>query len=481
MRAMQAWQNIRSNQLCVQRTHDPGHLVRTAVPRGPEECCPRGKEDVRPVAATRQPARGYRHILPVLPRRIVLGALGVTIGARIRNTFAGDTSQTATTSTSASPSSLAIGYVHRQRDGETISLINTPAPDNGRAGAEVAIGDNNTTGRFLNQSFRLDVVEVGKDEHPVAALDKLIARGTHFVVADSPAADILKLADAGGPHGVTIFNAGAPDDALREEDCRANIIHTAPSNSMLADALAQYLIWKRWPRWFLAYGQEPDDLLLADAYRRAAKVFGAHIVADRQYQGKAGSRETDSGLIELQQQLPVFTQNAPEYDVLVCADQHSVFADYLPYRTWDARPVAGSAGLIPTSWDPNSTEFGGKQMQDRFIAHAHRFMTALDMNAWVAVRMIGTAASYSQSLDPDKVMNFMRAPQFQLGAYRGLSLSIRSWNGQVRQAILLSDAGRTVVSMSPQPGFLHESTVLDTLGADEPETRCRLPTTTPKI
>lgn len=410
-----------------------------------------------------------------MQRRAVLAALGAAVGRGL-----GAKAMAAPPESGSAPS-LSIGYVHWQHDVDAISLTDTPALDNGRAGAEVGINDNNTTGRFLNQSFTLEVAEVSTKDDPVAALNQLVAKGIRLVVTDRPAADVLKLADAGAPQGVTIFNAGAPDDALREADCRANVVHTAPSHAMLADALAQYLIWKRWPRWFLAYGSEPDDLLLADAYRQAAKVFGAHIVADRQYQGKAGSRETDSGLIELQQQLPVFTQNAPEYDVLVCADEHSVFADYLPYRTWDARPVAGSAGLIPTSWDPNSTEFGGKQMQDRFKAHAHRFMTALDMNAWVAVRMIGTAASYEQSLDLDKIMSYMRDSQFELGAYRGLGLSIRSWNGQVRQAILLSDSGRTVVSMSPQPGFLHESTVLDTLGTDRPETKCRLPATAPKI
>jgi ABC transporter substrate binding protein (PQQ-dependent alcohol dehydrogenase system) len=114
-------------------------------------------------------------------------------------------------------------------------------------------------------------------------------------------------------------------------------------------------------------------------------------------------------------------------------------------------------------------------MQDRFMAYAHRLMTATDMNAWVAVRMIGTAASYVQSLDVDKIMAYMRGDKFQLGAYRGLSLSIRGWNGQVRQAILLSDSGRTVVSMSPQPGFLHQYTVLDTLGTDRPESACKFP------
>jgi len=436
------------------------------------------------MAALRQIPFDFAQTDEMPSRRGVLGGVAAAVCAGFaRSARAADVPPAAAApqSTSVAPpqlaaevASLTIGYIHWRHDVETISLIFTPAPGNGRAGAEVGVADNNTTGRFLQQNFVLETISVRTEQDPVAALNTLIGKGIRLVVTDRPASDVLRLADAGAPHGVTIFNAGAPDDAIREANCRPNVIHTAPSNAMLADALAQYLIWKRWPRWLLAYGEAPDDLLLAEAYRRAAKVFGAHIVADRQYKGTAGSRETDSGLIDLQKQLPVFTQNAPEYDVLICADQHSVFADYLPYRTWDARPVAGSAGLMPTSWDPNSTEFGGKQMQDRFMAYAHRFMTALDMNAWVAVRMIGTAASYAQSLDPDKIMAYMRGADFQLGAYRGLSLSIRSWNGQVRQAILLSDSGRTVVSMSPQPGFLHEVTVLDTLGTDKPETACKL-------
>ena len=400
---------------------------------------------------------------PISRRRATIGALAAAAGTTL-----------APPAPAAASPTLTVGYVHWLHQVETISLTATPAANNGRAGAEVGIADNNTTGRFMDQRFALAPVEVRTDADPVAALDALIARGIRLVLTDRPAADVLRLADAGAPHGVTIFNVGAGEDALRQDDCRTNVIHTAPSHAMLADALAQYLIWKRWNRWFLAYGEHPRDLLLANAYRRSAKVFGARIVADRQYKGHAGSRETDSGLIDLQKQLPVFTQNAPNYDVLVAADEHSVFADYLPYRTWDARPVTGSAGLMPVSWDPNSVAYGGKEMQDRFIAYARRFMTALDMNAWVAARMIGTAASYAHTLDPDGILAYMRGPQFQLGAYRGLSLSLRPWDGQVRQAILLSNSGRAVVSMSPQPGFLHQRTVLDTLGIDKPESKCKL-------
>lgn len=306
----------------------------------------------------RQPVNNFPQMIQAPARRAVFGGVAAALGMRLTRTAAAATvSSPPVGSPSTQPAqsvpTLTIGYIHWQHDVEAISLIFTPAANDGRSGAEVGVADNNTTGRFLGQNFALDTIEVRTEQDPAAALDTLIRRGIRLVITDRPAADVLKLADAGAPHGVTVFNVGAPDNSIRESDCRANLIHTAPSNAMLADALAQYLVWKRWSRWLLAYGTQPDDLLLADAYRRAAKTFGARIVAERQYKAAAGSRETDSGLIDLQKQLPVFTQNAPEYDVLVCADQNSAFAGYLPYRTWDSRPVAGSAGLIPTSWDPN--------------------------------------------------------------------------------------------------------------------------------
>jgi ABC transporter substrate binding protein (PQQ-dependent alcohol dehydrogenase system) len=111
-------------------------------------------------------------------------------------------------------------------------------------------------------------------------------------------------------------------------------------------------------------------------------------------------------------------------------------------------------------------------VQDRFVRMFHRRMTGLDMQAWVAVRMIGEAASRGGT-DAASVVRGIKAPGFGVAAYKGQLLTLRDWNWQLRQPILLSD-GRTVVSVSPQPGFLHQVTELDTLGVDRPETRCRL-------
>jgi ABC transporter substrate binding protein (PQQ-dependent alcohol dehydrogenase system) len=104
---------------------------------------------------------------------------------------------------------------------------------------------------------------------------------------------------------------------------------------------------------------------------------------------------------------------------------------------------------------------------------AHRRMTELDMQAWTACRMIGEAASRTNSVDPAKIMQDMKSADFGVAAYKGQKLSLRDWDWQLRQPILLSD-GRTVVSISPQPGFLHQVTALDTLGIDRPETKCKL-------
>ncbi len=284
---------------------------------------------------------------------------------------------------------------------------------------------------------------------------------------------MLKAADALRGSKTVLLNAGSTDDRLREQDCRANVVHVAPTRSMLADALAQYLAWKQWKRWLLVVGSHPADKLWADALRRAATRFGAKIVQERVFEDTGGARRTDSGVTLIQRQMPVFTQQAPAYDVLVAADESEVFASYLPYRTWDARPVAGSAGLVPGSWDAAHDQWGAIQMQNRFFKLNSRRMTARDMQAWTAARMVGEAASRTNSGDPKPLFDFLKGTDFSIAAFKGQRLTLRDWNLQLRQPILLVD-GRMVVSVSPQEGFLHQFSELDTLGVDRPETKCKL-------
>jgi ABC transporter substrate binding protein (PQQ-dependent alcohol dehydrogenase system) len=354
-----------------------------------------------------------------------------------------------------------------------ISLIERRAEDNGLAGALLAIEDNNTTGQFTKQEYELKDAAVSDQQQALDALGSFAAEGVRFVVADLPADLLLAVADEAAKSDILVFNAGATDDVLRQEECRNNVIHVAPSRAMLADALVQYLVVKKWTRIFLIVGSHEADKDYADAIKRAAKRFGAEIVEERVFEDTGGARTTDSGLAQVEAQMAVFTQGAPDHHVVVTADESEVFGPHMPYHTWSPAPVAGTAGLRPSSWSPAHDQWAAIQMQNRFVDGYKRLMTDKDINAWTAVRIVGEAATRTNSTDPEAMIDFIKGPSFEVAAFKGQKLTLRDWNLQLRQPILLAD-GRMVVSVSPQDGFLHQTSTLDTLGYDRPESQCRL-------
>lgn len=353
-----------------------------------------------------------------------------------------------------------------------LSLLDLPPKDEGLSGALLAIDDNNTTGRFLKQEFVLEEIANENVQDLISQAVKKTEEGIGFIISDADASTQIALADALKDRDVLVFNVSAPDEDIREQNCRPNLKHTAPSRTMLADALTQYLAWKKWVNWILIIGPSPEDKFFADALRRSAQRFGMKILEEREFKYDPGSRRSDGGFEQIQQQIPAFTQKLPPHDILVVSDEGELFGDYFPYRTWDARPVVGTAGLYPTSWHPAIELWGGTQFQNRFKRLANRNMRPLDYNAWMAVRSIGEAATRKQSVEPKILMDYIQSPEFELAAFKGRKLSYRAWNGQLRQPIILA-TGKMHVTVSPQPGFLHQFTELDTLGIDKPETKCK--------
>jgi len=353
-----------------------------------------------------------------------------------------------------------------------LSYLDQPPEDEGIQGARLGIADDATTGRFTGQSFTLAAAIVPESGDVATGLRELSSNGVRLVVTDLSAPTLLSVAGSPEAAGVTFFNTGSADDRLRGEDCRANLLHLLPSRAMLADALVQYLVAKRWQDLLLAVGHGDGDRQFAADIRHAAQKFQAHIVQEKPWTFVPGARRTDTGHFAIQAEVSRFTQGI-SYDVLVVADEEDEFGDDLSYRTFDPRAVAGTQGLVPSAWARPHEQWGATQLQDRFLHQAKRWMTDRDYAAWMAVRAIGEAATRAKSADPAAIIAFMRGDRFELAGYKGARLSFRSWDGQLRQPILLADA-RSLVSVSPQPGFLHQFSELDTLGVDKPETKCRM-------
>lgn len=351
-----------------------------------------------------------------------------------------------------------------------ISRYDLRPDDLGFAGAVLADEDNGTTGRFLGHSFETQTRATTPKEAS-ASLAALLADGARFVVILAETPDLLRLTDQAAETGALVFNAAEADTALRDDQCRANLLHIAPSLAMNADAVAQFALWKKWRDWFLIAGSNPADIKFAEAIRHAARKFGARIVEERTFPDTGGSRRTDSGHVLVQRQIPLDTQRVPDHDVVMAADRTDYFARYLPYHLWTPRPVMGSAGLIPVTMHGAHEAWGATQFQNRFEKLTGRYIKPEDYNVWLALRVVGEAVTRTGSAEPDAVRGYVLSDAFELAAFKGQKVTFRAWNGQLRQPILLYD-GWITVSVSPQDGFLHQRSPLDTLGLDAPESRC---------
>ncbi|HJE23286.1 MAG TPA: ABC transporter substrate-binding protein [Methylorubrum populi] len=343
--------------------------------------------------------------------------------------------------------------------------------DLGVAGARMAVKDNNTTGRFTKQTFALDEVALEGDRDPVSAAKELAGKGVKFFVLALPAAEVLAVADALKGDGAVVFNVGAPDDRLRGADCRANLFHVLPSRAMQTDALAQYLTLMRWRKIFLIVGPTERDKAYAEAMKNSARKFGLKVTAEKPW--TFGPLAKARGDTPTRAEAMVFTRGL-DYDMAIVADEEGDWGDYVPFRTVDPRPVGGTQGLIATTWHPTLETWGAAQAQNRFRRLAGRLMRPLDYQAWAAVRTVGEAAAQKRSTDPAVLVPYLVTPEFSLPAYKGVSLTYRPWDHQLRQPVIVVQP-KAMVSVAPEQGFIHQRTPLDTLGADQPETACKLP------
>lgn len=360
---------------------------------------------------------------------------------------------------------LSVGYLKQGIEAPAVLSNLDPVPETqGVDGAQLGLTDNQSSGRFLGHAYALEVSVITPGGDLLAAARDMLA-ASPFLLLDAPADDILRVADLPEAAGAMIFNVSAPDTRLRDANCRANLFHTLPSEAMRADALMQVLLRKRFARLALVAGEHAVDRAFADALRRSAQKFGLKLVGEREWRFDADMRRNAS------QEVPLFTQDLPEHDVLLVADETGDFGRYIAYNTWLPRPVAGSEGLVPVAWSRVVEQWGAAQLQSRFQKLTRRDMRDRDYAAWAAMRVLGEAVTRTNSPDPGTLRAYILSGAFELAGFKGRPMSFRTWNGQLRQPIpLVTD--RAVVMQAPVDGFLHQRNELDTLGLDAPESRC---------
>lgn len=334
------------------------------------------------------------------------------------------------------------------------------------AGAEVALREARFPLAGVGVGFELRRVSGRTLAELEGAVDALVDGGVHFVLADLPDAALIGLAAHLRGLPVLLFNVSALSDRLRKDLCQANLLHLAPSRAMLSDALAQYLVSRKWRDVLVLKGGRDEDRDLHSALQRSIRRFGLKVVDTRPFRLGRDPRQRNRNNILL-------LTSGRDYDVVAVVDTDGEFAREVPYQIQRPRPVVGSAGLVPDWWHWAWERHGAPQLNNRFMKRTGRHMTGYDWAAWMGVKALTEAVVRTGGTEFDRLVAYLKGKDIVLDGFKGYRLSFRPWNGQLRQPLFLTTSN-WVVSRVPLAGFLHARNNLDTLGLGPEEVDCNL-------
>jgi ABC transporter substrate binding protein (PQQ-dependent alcohol dehydrogenase system) len=372
----------------------------------------------------------------------------------------------------AQAADIRIGYLSLKNDPRNqadvaYTNIQIAPPDDPLTGAQLGLSDEKVVADAVGDSFSLDAQQATDAADAVIKARAMAAAGERFVVLDLPDDLVDQLAAGVKDQKLTLVNATAHADFLRDR-CYPDLLHTAASDRMDADALAQYLRLRNWTHVLVLQGPLPRDKVVADAFKAAADRLRLSIVDTRSF---TLSRTPDAQ----ENNDTLLITGGVDYDVVFVADSEGEYGRYLQYSTQLPRPVIGTAGLVPQEWHWSWDRDGATQLTSRFLklTDRRREMTGADWSTWIAVRAIVNAYARAPGApDPDKVDAYLRGDKLRVDGSKGFSLNFRAWDGQLRQPIVLATEN-AVIAAAPLPGFEHQFNDLDPLGEDAPEHACR--------
>lgn len=329
--------------------------------------------------------------------------------------------------------------------------------------------------RFAAQKKGVEFELVKHNVDDLAQLPELIHRlqgeGIRLVLLDLPADGVELAAEAAKDSSSVLFNLSALENNLREADCQSNLLHIAPSRRMLTDAMAQYLISKKWKEVLVLHSETESDQRYLKSLQQSAKKFGLDLVSLKLYTLGNDPRQ------RYQNNISLLTAK-DDYDAVYVVDSTGEFAVDVPYSIVKPRPVVGASGLVADWWHWAWERNGAPQVNKRFVKKAKRQMTGYDWSAWMAVKVIAQAMldlpePHNGRVTAESLLDMMRSEGFKLDGAKGYPLNFRPWNNQLRQPIFLTSLNR-VIGRAPIDGFLHPVNNLDVLGSDHDEGNCKL-------
>ncbi len=356
--------------------------------------------------------------------------------------------------------------------GQSFAGIQTRVERPVRRGVELALFESTTSFEAYGVAAELKIIDLN-DQQPIEAQLAQIPTDA-LVILDLPKSEFTQVAKTLNALERITINVRHPDTDLRDQMCLPSLYHTIPSERMYFDALGQFLIFRGWRKVLVVHGPSKRDKERTEILKKSLKKFGAEISDTRQYTLSHHPDDRDKNK-------PEFLTGGASYDVVAVIDSDKDFGRYIQYSTRRARPVVGDVGLTPVGWHRTLERYGAPQLNERYQKFdrsnpltSYEAMSDAEFAAWSAIKLITNSLSVAEMngavLRPRQIL---KHPDTQVDLYKGTRGSIREWNHQLRQPILLA-TGEAVIAVAPMPKFLHPKHYVDTLGLDKPESPCQL-------
>ena len=334
------------------------------------------------------------------------------------------------------------------------------------AGAKLAIEDSKMIQRLTKTKFTLDYLRFNDQKDFLAFFKKKKLSEYNAILLDSSKNEINFLKEVFKENSkLLFFNITESDNDLRKNICLKNFFHTFPSEAMLTDSIAQYLIKKKWNKVLMLTGPLDEDKILSNSFKQSSKKFGVKIVKEKFFVNSNDPRVRDKNSL-------AFLTKGKKYNTVFVSDIDGEFALSIPNATMSPALVTGSSGLVAKAWHWSYLRHGAPQLNGRFERLNNRRMESKDWSAWVAIKTLVEAILRIQSINNDEIIEYITSNKLNLDGSKGISLSYKKKSNQLRQTILLTTSDNWVTIKAPLDDFQNNNNRLDTLGISPKDITC---------
>lgn len=319
-------------------------------------------------------------------------------------------------------------------------------------GLNMARNEFNINAQVIGQKLEVNFIPAADVATATQAAERLVKQGVYALIGGFGPGQAVALSQFAQKQRVPFLNIGSSLDSLRNQGCSRYVFHLEPSAAMYLDALTDWHIRAGFRNWFTLYPNSDEGRSMYARVRKS--LLQRHFGAQEVGQMMLAPKQPD-----LKSALAAVAKAKPQ--VVLClldaANQLEFLSQYeamgltapvvgFPYpetqtRTFfnASRTRAKKAGsnYRATSWEAKLDAYGARELNARFLIQYKRPM---DPSAWLsysAVKMLFETAAIGGARERSQMLSYFDNPQTIFDVYKGIAVSVRPWDHQLRQSLYL--------------------------------------------